>query len=673
MSLAEAAEVAVRLKLDGLSQYTSGMKTASAATAAFGKEAHKTTFAVGQDIGTGINKAVKNIEKLGLAVGGFLVAQVKFGIDSLDKLEAVTTQTNAVIRSTHGAAGLTADAIANLANKYEDLNATIDNKVIQSGENLLLTFTSIRKDAFEPTLQAALDMNQAMGGGEGGLQNTIIQVGKALQDPIRGITALRRVGVNFSEQQMTQIKDLVKHNKLYEAQKLILAELTKEFGGSFAAAGKTSTAVFAHLGDAVEDLQASLATALLPAITDVAKELDSLLRDPATIAAVKDFGAGLARAFKDAVKWAKSLDWNAIGGALRTAAGAAKGLVDAFIKAPAWLQTAVLTGWGLNKLTGGAVTNIFGDIAKGLGEQFLSRGASPANPLWVQSVTGGGIPGSPGGVPPEAAPGLSLAQKATLGLGATFAFSQAQSTAARLGLGGNGPIGQDVVWSDELHKFVPVVHGTSGITTSGAGTGFGGGTSGGGGGAVGGMGTSGLPNPTTGFGGFAQAIDTLTGALTVNSRAIEKAWSDMVGGAKGVAARSLAKFGKAPTAAAVAKTLERDQIRHLQGIEKSNASNATKLERLKAFAADLKAHGDTKTAAKVDAAIKDMKAKIATSQQATTTAVTTGSSKIVTAVNAFTGFTVQVQFSASDVGKTITKKKRYGNADPNSKSGSAAI
>ena len=116
---------------------------------------------------------------------GVIAANVAAGIQSLVRLEEVTAATNAVIASTGGAAGITAQEVRDLAEEYENLNATMDDKVIQSAENVLLTFTAIGEKAFQLALEAALNMNQALGGGEEGLQNTIIQVGKALQDPIK--------------------------------------------------------------------------------------------------------------------------------------------------------------------------------------------------------------------------------------------------------------------------------------------------------------------------------------------------------------------------------------------------------------------------------------------------------------------------------------------------------
>src|SRR5262245_40276940 len=84
-------------------------------------------------------------------------------------------------------------------------------------------------------------MTAALNNGEvssSGLKSSAIQLGKALNDPVKGVTALQRVGVSFTKGQKDQIKALVDSGRTMDAQKLILKELNKEFGGSAEAAGK---------------------------------------------------------------------------------------------------------------------------------------------------------------------------------------------------------------------------------------------------------------------------------------------------------------------------------------------------------------------------------------------------------------------------------------------------
>ena len=46
---------------------------------------------------------------------------------------------------------------------------------------------------------------------------------------------------------------------------------------------------------------------------------------------------------------------------------------------PPWVQTAVITGWGLNKLTGGALGGIVAELGKGLIKGVLGIKAGAVN------------------------------------------------------------------------------------------------------------------------------------------------------------------------------------------------------------------------------------------------------------------------------------------------------
>ena len=152
--------------------------------------------------------------------------------------------TEAVIKSTGGAANVTAGHIEKLADKLAVLSG-VDDEVIQAGSNMLLTFREVKNGVgegnqiFDRASQAILDMSVAMNNGttsEEALRATSLQVGKALNDPVLGMNALRRAGVTFSESQKEQIKHFVQLGDLMSAQKIILKELEVEFGGAAAAA-----------------------------------------------------------------------------------------------------------------------------------------------------------------------------------------------------------------------------------------------------------------------------------------------------------------------------------------------------------------------------------------------------------------------------------------------------
>lgn len=188
------------------------------------------------------------------AVYGIVKKGILDSVTAWEEQEKVMAQTEAVIKSTGGAAGYTTQEIGDMASELQR-TTTFADEVIQSGQNLLLTFTNIGKDVFPQATQTMLDMSIALGQD---MSSSAIQLGKALQDPILGVTALRRVGVNFNETQQETIKKLVETGHGLDAQKMILKELAKEFGGSAAKQLETFGGRMTWLKNQAGELQESL-------------------------------------------------------------------------------------------------------------------------------------------------------------------------------------------------------------------------------------------------------------------------------------------------------------------------------------------------------------------------------------------------------------------------------
>lgn len=181
----------------------------------------------------------------------FAANALKDSVSAYTESEMVTKQLETVIKSTGGAAGVTAKSVLDLASALQQTTNFEDDAIVVA-DNLLLTFTNIGKDIFPQATETMLDMSQALGQD---LKSSAIQLGKALQDPILGVTALRRVGVNFNAAQTEVIKNLVNTGRAAEAQKLILKELQAEFGGSARAARDTFGGAVISLNNNVGDLQ----------------------------------------------------------------------------------------------------------------------------------------------------------------------------------------------------------------------------------------------------------------------------------------------------------------------------------------------------------------------------------------------------------------------------------
>jgi hypothetical protein len=208
-------------------------------------------------------KAAIGLGVVGVAAGAMALDFVHAAEESAQ----VTRQTEAVIKSMGNVAGISAQGIADLSEQLS-LKTGIDDEVIQSGENVLLTFANVRNevgkgnDVFTRATTVANDMSVALGQD---MQSSVTQIGKALNDPIAGITALTRVGVQFTDQQKDQIKTLVESGDSLGAQKIILGELERQFGGSAEAQATASQ----KMAVAWDNLKEELGAKLLPVFNAV--------------------------------------------------------------------------------------------------------------------------------------------------------------------------------------------------------------------------------------------------------------------------------------------------------------------------------------------------------------------------------------------------------------------
>jgi hypothetical protein len=111
--------------------------------------------------------------------------------------------------------------------------------------------------------------------GFGTAESNATQLGKALQDPIKGITALNRAGITFTADQKELIKSLVESGKVLEAQNLILTEIESQVGGTAEATVTASQKMNIAFGE----IQESLGQAVLPLFERLASWFIRVLPD----------------------------------------------------------------------------------------------------------------------------------------------------------------------------------------------------------------------------------------------------------------------------------------------------------------------------------------------------------------------------------------------------------
>ncbi|MCP5197546.1 MAG: phage tail length tape measure family protein [Gammaproteobacteria bacterium] len=291
---------------------------------------------------TAKDEATSTLGKIGGALsqlGGVVTGVAKSAIhlvfpdfgDSVRAAEALEIQMGklrAGIEATGGTAGLTAEEIDEMARRLDE--ATLGSaEGFRNAAVELLTFKSVGKDAFERTLKAAQDLADA---GFGTVESATVQLGKALEDPVKGLTSLTRVGVSFTDQQRAMIEGFIRLGDAASAQNVILAAVEGQVQGVASAAGGGLAGAVDLVGKRLTDLKETVGAVLTPVLTKLnlvwADVIGAVQKAGAEIAgplasnteqagqALKGFGDSigqfLSQTIRDLGQWIASLDWRAI-------------------------------------------------------------------------------------------------------------------------------------------------------------------------------------------------------------------------------------------------------------------------------------------------------------------------------------------------------------------------
>lgn len=241
-----------------------------------------------QRVTRGIKNALGGIT--GIVGGVGLTLALGKVIQATDKQEKAVAKLDAVLRSTNNAIGFTTDELRGFAAELQKVTTYGDESIIEL-QALLATFTQLRGPIFKEATEVVLNMSTLLGRD---FRESAIQVGKALQDPILGVTALRRSGVNLTKSQQDVIRKLVETGQVAKAQRIILDELQTEFGGIARAARDTLGGALDGLKNAFGDLF-ELSGTQTKGAQEAIEGLTSVLQDPKTLKAVNDLIVGITK------------------------------------------------------------------------------------------------------------------------------------------------------------------------------------------------------------------------------------------------------------------------------------------------------------------------------------------------------------------------------------------
>lgn len=436
--------VNLRIGLQGGAAAATETQAVGGAIRGLGRDAERAT-AQGALLGRTYGYATTALEKLGkiaLWTGGIatgvLAEGAKKSFEAWEAQRKTAALTGAVLRSTGGTAHVTARDVDSLA-AAQSRKTGVDKQVIESGENLLLTFTDIRNevgkgnDVFDRATLAAQDMAAQM---HIGLNSAVKQLGRALQEPTRGIASLRRQGIGLTDTQGALVKALVDSGDKLAAQKIILDAIETKYRGAAQAAATPLDRLRASgkqleeaIGHGLEPVVDSAADSLDKMVTKATPQLNALdqqlqktwdnsrltFAQKLTLTGqdIHKVWAPWEKQFKTDIRnlnlsqdFADAVDYAAprlLDEAVNLGATFGQSFIRGFLHADVFGKLFAL---GVIEHKLGAFSKIGALIARGFGGKggsvvsaLTERGSTPANPLFVYSVNGGGLPGGRGLLP----------------------------------------------------------------------------------------------------------------------------------------------------------------------------------------------------------------------------------------------------------------------------------
>lgn len=286
------ADAFIAIKPD-LGPFEKGMKDLDQSFDGVKRSAKETGDRVDSEFKGSADKSEGHFKNLALKIAGaFAGLQVgdwlKGGVAAAQETEKLFDTTEQIIKSTGGAAGVTIDQVTKLADQMSRATA-IDDADIVRASNSLLAFQNVGADVFNEALGFAGDLGAVMGTD---LQSATKMLGKALNDPAQGLSALSRAGIQFSQVEQDDIKSMVEMGNVTGAQIAILDKLQGTIGGTAAA---SATGVD-KMKFAWGELQESAGTALSGAFNKVAPSLLGVFDKLTPI--MERFGGTLGKAFE---------------------------------------------------------------------------------------------------------------------------------------------------------------------------------------------------------------------------------------------------------------------------------------------------------------------------------------------------------------------------------------
>lgn len=214
----------------------------------FNKTSDNSTVAAGSSSKAliGVSVAIAAVT----AAIGVAITSMKSFIAMANEQEAAEEKIAAVLEATGHASGFTAKELSRMSSAMQNVTTYAD-EVILNMMAVIATFDQIRGENFERVSKLALDMSDIF---DRDLKAAALAVGRALQDPVKGMQGLTRAGAMLTEEQQNLVKGLAESGRFLEAQNTLLDILEAKYSGAAAAATKTFGGSIQQLYNDLNDL-----------------------------------------------------------------------------------------------------------------------------------------------------------------------------------------------------------------------------------------------------------------------------------------------------------------------------------------------------------------------------------------------------------------------------------
>jgi len=245
-----------------------------------------------------------------------------------DKAITSNAKLAGAVRNSGDAAGKTLPQLMRMADALQEVTLYGD-ETTESAMGLLLAFSKIGGGAFDRAIKVSQDLATVMGTD---LNSATIKVGRALESPETGLSALAEAGIVFTKEQRKSIQALMDSGKAAEAQGRTLDVLESKVGGMAEVVASQGLGPWKQMINVFGDVGEEVGAQMLPSLTRLAgtlKAIAPIVQD--VMSATVRFGTALVEVVSSVLQAV-----NAVAFALTTTLSAALwmaiGLVNEAVK-----------------------------------------------------------------------------------------------------------------------------------------------------------------------------------------------------------------------------------------------------------------------------------------------------------------------------------------------------